>query len=178
MKITVTLSDDRTLEFDSRDLGAGNEAGIPLPGGERLASLVESDDRRIVLEVDGRRHAFEVERDPDRPGEITLVHEHRTYRVSVQDELEASRAASGGASASRGPAELSSSLPGVVRQIFKKVGDEVAAGEAVLTLEAMKMENEIVSPVSGRLDLLEVEPGAVVAARQRLARVTPDASES
>jgi biotin carboxyl carrier protein len=42
-------------------------------------------------------------------------------------------------------------LPGVIRKLMRKPGDVVEANEPVLVLEAMKMENEIKTPVAGTI---------------------------
>ncbi len=53
-------------------------------------------------------------------------------------------------------------MPGTVIRIDKKVGDEVKAGENVLILEAMKMENEISAPVSGTIAAINCTAGGTV----------------
>ncbi|MFP4497002.1 MAG: biotin/lipoyl-containing protein [Vulcanimicrobiota bacterium] len=53
-------------------------------------------------------------------------------------------------------------LPGVVLDIKVKVGDEVKAGQILLVMEAMKMENEIQAPRSGKIEEILVEKGASV----------------
>ena len=53
-------------------------------------------------------------------------------------------------------------MPGTVIKIVKNVGDEVKAGELVLILEAMKMENEISAPVSGTLSAINCTAGGTV----------------
>ncbi|MGE4568593.1 MAG: acetyl-CoA carboxylase biotin carboxyl carrier protein subunit, partial [Bacteroidales bacterium] len=50
-------------------------------------------------------------------------------------------------------------LPGTVLEIKVKPGDKVAAGEELLSFEAMKMRNTIQSPVSGVIASVCVEPG-------------------
>lgn len=45
-------------------------------------------------------------------------------------------------------------MPGTVIAVFKKPGDTVKAGEVVIILEAMKMENEICAPVSGTVQAM------------------------
>ncbi|NLC76271.1 MAG: biotin/lipoyl-binding protein [Clostridia bacterium] len=53
-------------------------------------------------------------------------------------------------------------LPGSVLNILVNVGDKVTAGQTVLILEAMKMENEIAAPVSGTVTSLLVSKGQTV----------------
>ncbi len=47
-------------------------------------------------------------------------------------------------------------IPGTIRGIFVKIGDKVQVGQKLLILEAMKMENEIISPVEGTVKKLNV----------------------
>ena len=54
-------------------------------------------------------------------------------------------------------------LPGKVLSIKCKVGDDVKAGETVLVLESMKMENSITAPKSGKVKEVPVNEGATVA---------------
>ncbi len=53
-------------------------------------------------------------------------------------------------------------LPGVVVAVKAQVGQAVKAGEAVVVIEAMKMENEIVAPVAGTVKAIYVQKGASV----------------
>lgn len=50
-------------------------------------------------------------------------------------------------------------MPGAILDIKVKVGDMVAAGDVVLILEAMKMENEITSPASGKVSAIHTSKG-------------------
>jgi biotin carboxyl carrier protein len=58
---------------------------------------------------------------------------------------------------------LRAPLPGKVVSIKCKVGGNVKAGETVLVLESMKMENAIMAPKSGRVKEVAVDEGATVA---------------
>jgi len=61
-----------------------------------------------------------------------------------------------------GKVTIRSPLPGQIRKVFKKAGDEVEAGDSILVLEAMKMENEIKSPKKGVIkSILVKESGSV-----------------
>lgn len=55
--------------------------------------------------------------------------------------------------------EVKSPMPGTVVGIKKKVGDLVKEDEVVVVFEAMKMENEIVSPKDGKITSIPVTEG-------------------
>ena len=66
------------------------------------------------------------------------------------------------------PAEVGSGsvvapMPGTILKVLKATGDSVKAGEVVLILEAMKMENEITAPVDGTIGSLSLTEGSTVA---------------
>ena len=66
------------------------------------------------------------------------------------------------------PAEVGSGsvvapMPGTILKVLKATGDAVKAGEVVLILEAMKMENEITAPASGTVGSLNLTEGSTVA---------------
>ena len=62
-------------------------------------------------------------------------------------------------------------IPGTIVRIDKGIGAEVKAGETVLILEAMKMENEIVAPVDGTISVINCKPGDTVAGGEILFEV-------
>jgi oxaloacetate decarboxylase alpha subunit/pyruvate carboxylase subunit B len=62
-------------------------------------------------------------------------------------------------------------MPGMVVSFRKKEGDRVKAGETVVILEAMKMENALVAPVSGVILSLSVRSGDSVAKDAVLCRI-------
>ncbi len=55
--------------------------------------------------------------------------------------------------------KINAPMPGTVLSIKKKAGDSVNAGEVVLILEAMKMENEILAPRKGVVKEIGVSEG-------------------
>jgi len=57
---------------------------------------------------------------------------------------------------------VKSPMPGMILKIRKKVGDEIIHGESVMILEAMKMENDIRSQVSGKIKDIKVKEGQAV----------------
>lgn len=65
-------------------------------------------------------------------------------------------------------ADLKAPMPGLVFDISIEVGQEVKKGDALLILEAMKMENVIKSPTDGVIKSIEVEKGVAVEKNQVL----------
>jgi biotin carboxyl carrier protein len=70
-----------------------------------------------------------------------------------------------------GPVEVRATLPGLVVAVAVAAGDEVGEGAALLTIEAMKMQNEVRAPRAGRVIELEVAPGQTVATGAALLRL-------
>jgi acetyl/propionyl-CoA carboxylase alpha subunit len=70
-----------------------------------------------------------------------------------------------------GPVEVRSTLPGLVVAVNVADGAEVAEGDPLLTIEAMKMQNEVRAPRAGRITQVAVSPGQTVATGVLLVRL-------
>ena len=57
---------------------------------------------------------------------------------------------------------MTAPMPGTILKVCVKVGEAVAAGQTVLTIEAMKMESELVAPNAGTVRQIEVSNGDIV----------------
>jgi biotin carboxyl carrier protein len=53
-------------------------------------------------------------------------------------------------------------IPGTIQRIMAKEGDKVSAGTPLLILEAMKMRNEVLAPLSGVVHKIHIEEGEMV----------------
>jgi len=62
-------------------------------------------------------------------------------------------------------------VPGNILSISVKVGDEVKKDQVLVILEAMKMENELISPVDGRIVSIETKKGNRVNAGDVLVKI-------
>jgi biotin carboxyl carrier protein len=85
--------------------------------------------------------------------------------------LKAQRSRGGEAADNDG--SVKSPMNGVVVKLQATPGQHVEAGQVILVLEAMKMENEVTAPIAGKLERCEVSVGQVVTANQFLFEVVP-----
>lgn len=113
--------------------------------------------RRFKITVDGHTYDVEVEEQ----GAFTATPAPAPVSPAPAVAPVAAAPAAGGAAES-GPGEVTAPLPGVVLDVKVNVGDQVAAGQVVVILEAMKMENEIVAPSAGTVKEIKAESGQTV----------------
>ena len=158
-------------------------------GGEAHALELRREGARVFATVDGR--AYELEARETEPG-VTLfalggrIYECRVestgargegwrvdvggsrFDVALVDPRRLRAAGAGGAQAA-GRAAVSSSMPGKVVRVLVERGTRVEAGDPLVVVEAMKMQNELKSPKSGTVAELRAEAGATVNAGDVLA---------
>ncbi len=108
--------------------------------------------RDVVVEVDGKRFSVSAWVPDSAPPASAAITAARPRR------------ASGAASASAGTGQVTVPMQGTIVKILVEIGQEVAAGEGVVVLEAMKMENSINADRSGTVSEIKVEPGDTVGA--------------
>ncbi len=92
---------------------------------------------------------------------------HRSY-VRVESDRQRAAAAAASAGGGKGDKLLKSPMPGRVVKVMVAPGDEVAAGQPVLVVEAMKMENELKAKVAGKVTEVFVKAGEPVEANAKL----------
>jgi len=72
------------------------------------------------------------------------------------------------------PGHVTTAMPGTIVDVLVKTGQKVSAGDGVLVIEAMKMENEIQAPVSGTVVAIHVAKGEAVTPDQVLIEIQPE----
>jgi 3-methylcrotonyl-CoA carboxylase alpha subunit len=104
--------------------------------------------------------------------ELTVFLGGRTWRLALDDPMAAAehRASVAGT--------LTAPIPGVISAVFATVGANVRRGEALLVLEAMKMEHQIRSPADGLVEAIHVSAGDQVEEGAELAHVQPSEEAS
>ena len=94
-------------------------------------------------------------------------------RAAVIDER-ALRASRGAVGLRTGRVELRAPMPGLLKAVHVKEGDRVDADAPLATLEAMKMENELLAPSAGRIAKVRATAGAKVEAGAVLIVIASD----
>jgi biotin carboxyl carrier protein len=93
-------------------------------------------------------------------------------QVRIETELER-RARPNRNTAAAAGSRVVAPMPGRVVKIAVQPGDVVVAGAALLGIEAMKMENELLAPSAGRVVKVAVQVGSTVEADQELIVIEP-----
>jgi biotin carboxyl carrier protein len=83
------------------------------------------------------------------------------YEVSLFDPKRL-RGARGAGAETSGRAQVAASMPGKVVRVLVEVGAQVEAGDGLVIVEAMKMQNELKSPKGGQVVEVRAEAGATV----------------
>jgi biotin carboxyl carrier protein len=125
--------------------------------------------RRDVLSILGGGKAYEIKRERT-PTDTHLWVGSARYAVELRDprSLRSRRSATGDGA---GPRKLLASMPGKVVRVLLPEKASVEAGQGVLVVEAMKMQNEIKSPKSGIVQRIVASEGSTVSAGDVLAIV-------
>jgi acetyl/propionyl-CoA carboxylase alpha subunit len=87
---------------------------------------------------------------------------HRFEAEALDERTRAIRELSGASGAPTGPAPLIAPMPGLIVRVHVQPGDQVQAGQGLVVMEAMKMENELRVQVAGRVRTVLVTSGSVV----------------
>jgi geranyl-CoA carboxylase alpha subunit len=141
---------------------------IELDGERHELDSVSIDDAQARFIVDGLMETVAYERD----GALLWLH-YAGRPHAVEDRT---RAAGERRTDAAGDGKVRASMNGRVVAVAVKVGDRIASGQPVATLEAMKMEHVHMAAVSGTVTAVYVSEGEQVAASRVIAEIQPDAA--
>jgi acetyl-CoA/propionyl-CoA carboxylase biotin carboxyl carrier protein len=128
----------------------------PAPSADGVAPLVE---RSTTVEVNGKR--FDVKLwVPDTP----LVAVGGGPASGASGAKKPARSGGGGAAGALGSGDVAAPMQGTIVKVLVEVGQAVDAGQAVVVLEAMKMENQLLAETAGTVKEIKVAAGDTVGA--------------
>ncbi len=144
---------DKGIEFL---LGKGKVSVNKTANKEAAPAAQASSNGEYTVKVNGKNYAVKLEGD-------TATVNGKAYDINVKAGIE-HKASSGSAEGE----EVKAALPGNILRIEVGEGDEVAEGDVLLVVEAMKMETEIKAPKAGTVNAIEVAQGDKIVTGQTL----------
>ena len=152
---------------------------VTLPGQDPSTAEIHEHEHAYEIEYNGKTYIVDVRGQPGSPTRSLIIdglaYEAATsetsdgmdvfisgdaFHVDVVDELW-SRAAAG-SKEKEGYEEIASPMPGAVVKVLVNAGDMVNPGDAVVVVEAMKMQNELAAEHGGKITAVNVSEGDVV----------------
>jgi biotin carboxyl carrier protein len=160
----VTIG-EKTHQVELVRAGAGWRC--KLDGKELPLDAVSPQPGLLSILVDGTSH--EVRQESSAGLNVIVVGQER-FTATVRDprSYRSRRTREAGL---QGVRKIVAPMPGKVVRVLAKAGAAVDAGQPVLVIEAMKMQNELKAPKKGKVSKLNVNEGAAVEAGQVLAEV-------
>ena len=145
----------RHLHHDPNSTKSMKEYKYTINGNKYEVVISDITENIATLTVNGEEYTVEMEKqaEPEKPKPV------------VRKASEAGDAPEGGSSAASGSASgtaIKAPLPGVITEICVSEGQEVAAGDTVIVLEAMKMANALQAEKSGKVTAIVVKVGQSV----------------
>jgi biotin carboxyl carrier protein len=129
----------------------------------REANVENPERGAYSILMDGRSYDAYVEETP--AGLVVTIQGHR-FDVEVRDPRRFVRKS--GADAGEGVQSIAATMPGKIVRVLVAAGDSVEAGQGLVVVEAMKMQNEMRAPRAGRVVSVAAREGATVAAGETL----------
>ena len=124
---------------------------ITLDGAPTNADAIEIAPGIFSILINGESHEARVASNSD--GSLTIQDGPNEFRAEVADPR-SWRGRKHGAAEAEGRQKIVAPMPGKVIRLLVKPGDKVEAGQGLLVVEAMKMQNEVKSPKTGTVEKL------------------------
>ena len=166
MKLKAQISE---TEYDVTLSVAGDSAVAQVDGRRYEITIQERVRSEYVLINGANVYKCRVLQKRDPPGEsFEVALRGKNYEVAIVDPK---RLRSGQTTAAHhaGAAEIVSPMPGKIVRVLVQAGANVAAGDSVIVVEAMKMQNEMKAPKAGVVISINATEGATVNAGDVLA---------
>jgi biotin carboxyl carrier protein len=139
-------------------------AGVSYEGSDPVhAELVDIEASPVrIVRIGSEVHRLVVQRRPGRGKYSLWVDGYRFDAEALDERTRQIRDVSAANAAPSGPAPVLAPMPGLVVRVRVAVGDRVEAGQGVVVMEAMKMENELRATAAGVIKSIEVQAGTAV----------------
>jgi biotin carboxyl carrier protein len=132
-----------------------NDTQVSMDGKQYRVSVEFLSEDEILLNIDGKIYNVIVSTNTT---SYTVYINGRCFRIEKKSALQILGQKTG----KQRKTSVNTSMPGRIVKVLVNEGDSVEEGQAVLILEAMKMQNEIKSPQSGRIGKIYPKAGESV----------------
>jgi biotin carboxyl carrier protein len=158
------IVDNKTHQVE---LTRGEKTWLCKVDGQEIEVDAELTARDVMSVLVGNK-AYEIKRERSLQGELHMVIGSARYAVDVQDprSLRTRRALAG---VEAGPQKVKAPMPGKIVRVMVAEKDQVKAGQGIIVMEAMKMQNEMKSPKDGVVQKIHAAEGSAVNAGDTLA---------
>lgn len=134
------------------------ELKLDISGKEYTVGIEEFGSSHAVITVDGKKYNVGL-KDLGEELKIETVQRSGSSVPSAAAVKQVQSAPSSSGSSGSGSHEVLAPLPGLILNVLVKVGDSVKAGQKIMIMEAMKMENDINSTRDGKIKAINVHNG-------------------
>jgi len=143
------------------NLAGGSVAYESEPPAAAELSDIEGSPVRMVR-IGAEVFRVVVEKREGRGRYFLWIDGYRYEAEALDERRRALRDLSGASAGPTGPAPIVAPMPGLIVRVNVAPGDTVEAGQGVVVMEAMKMENELRATSPGKVRSVEVSPGTAV----------------
>lgn len=155
-KVTIQLRDNKIYKVNNR------KTSIKIDELENDEYLITCDEKPHVGEVVNLKQ-----------NECSVMINGNTYHFTIETELASKRKEKLSKDQTKKATKVNAPLPGEIVAVLMGENQEVHKGEPIIILEAMKMQNEILSPISGKIKSIHVKAEETVMKDQILFVIDP-----
>ncbi|MDG1238574.1 MAG: biotin/lipoyl-binding protein [Flavobacteriales bacterium] len=137
------LSKDKLNEFEVLEINYEKKEIILQKGSQKFQCKIlkkNNKDQSFVIKINGNISTIRIVKSVEKTIEKLGINKKSQQNINI----------------------LKAPMPGLILKLMVKVGDQIKKGEALIILEAMKMENILSSPVDGIIKEIKVKPQQTV----------------
>ncbi len=167
-KYIVVGNKTTTLDIEDKNI-------VAIDDKKASPEVVKTENNEFQVNLNG--HVFSGEIVRLKQNQCTVLLNGNTYNFTIETEKSYTRLKKIAKENPITKVNIAAMLPGLICDVMVEKGQQVQKGETLLVLEAMKMQNEILSPVDGTVTQIHIKTGDNVLKDQLLVEIDPTNKE-